>query len=101
MYDRTQEELVATGNKTVTLYRGVNVDDPQKYASGDKINITANALESWSTDSRVAGTFGNVIMKAEVPIEKIVSTARTGFGCLNEWEFVASGVDESTIWGFG
>lgn len=26
-----------------------------------------------------------------MPANRVIGTARTGFGCLNEWEFVISG----------
>jgi hypothetical protein len=45
-----------------------------------------------------ASKFGDVMMAAQVPASQILSTPRTGFGCLNEHEMVVLGnVNNATI----
>ena len=99
MYDRTQKHLAKNGIKYVTLYRGATLpDDAVKDAQvGDKVNIISNALESWSSrkytgfifsDGAIKGEKTGILLKATVPASSIVSTPATGFGCLNEHEFV-------------
>jgi hypothetical protein len=100
MYARTQEHLERHGIKYVTLYRGVAVPEGavEKADRGDKVDLKANALESWSTNKKDAYNFADgerghngmraIVLKATVPASSIVSHAATGFGCLDEHEFV-------------
>jgi len=103
MYNSTQKSLTDAGYKpgdTVTLYRGMNVSDA-KHKVGDIVNYKGNAIESWSIDSRSASDFAagwtsesgvqGLIISMQVPIENIISTAATGFGCMDEAEFVILG----------
>lgn len=97
MYDRTQEQLAQAGIKEVTLYRGYAA--PMRNASiGDVIDIDMNALSSWSSDFQTAANFAGsdlgtdgVVLKIRVPVERVVGTFRTGFGCADEWEYVIGG----------
>lgn len=89
MYDWTQEELKKTGVTSVKLYRGVLMDIDERPPHGEQATIEdANVIESYSIEAGVAADFGNVVYETVVPIEDIVATSRTGFGCLDEWEFV-------------
>lgn len=104
MYNRTQAELAKQGLKpddNVLMYRGV-VLDRDRAPKGDiseKINYTGNAIESWSASAAVARQFGgNVdyqrvgfVLAMNVPVRNIITSARTGFGCLREAEFVIAG----------
>jgi len=106
MYEHTQEQLKSAGIiGKVTLYRGV------KYGSGDvaelegrdSVRIKGNALESWSLDPYVAEQFampgeddwdaGGVVFAMDVPVTAIMGSAKTGFGCLTEAEFVVLGIE--------
>jgi len=96
MYDNTQERLAAHGfspDDTVRLYRGValSVDWP----NGGIVNYQGNAIESWSIGRDVAHGFarksGGYMIEMDVPVRNIVGTARSGFGCLNEGEFIVAG----------
>jgi len=104
MYDRTQEDLKMAGyepNDTVTLCRGVK-SDAHVYNLGTS-SYNGNAIESWSTSAWAAGKFAGAedspsartkygaVLSIEVPIGNIISTCRTGFGCLTEGEFVIAG----------
>jgi hypothetical protein len=96
MYDRTQAKLRLAGfsqGQTIRLRRGMKLskEATQGWTIGDTIEITGNALESWSVGENVAAFFGDVILEMDVPVEMIIGTARTGFGCLTEGEFVLLG----------
>jgi len=88
MYENTQERLGAYAGDTVELYRGVKNSDMESGIA----RYYGNAIESWSMSKIVTRDFaredGDVILQAVVPIKNIVGTARTGFGCLMEGEFV-------------
>lgn len=94
MYNRTQAALnlqFGEGGE-VMLFRGVrNEDGKIKAKRGDVLEYKGNTMESWSVSKSVAsdfsGDYGTVIAMM-VPIKNILSMATTGFGCLNEGEFV-------------
>jgi len=97
MYDYTQEELKRNGIDSVLLQRGIFLNQDElsiisnKYGTLDTIDISGNVLESWTTNDSTARGFGNLIIETEVPASRIIGTARTGFGCLDEYEFVVLG----------
>lgn len=91
MYENTQKELVAAGfPEYVTLRRGVSntIGD-----IGSVAQVYENALSSFTSDRQTAWDFGfeGSIIEMQVPRSRIISTARTGFGCLTEYEFVVIG----------
>jgi hypothetical protein len=104
MYENTQQSLSDNGITHVTLYRGMRLNNVAYESVQDALDngntpvirlSNRNALESWSAGRHVAEAFrqtgrgerGNVLT-ATVPAERVFSTARSGFGCLNEMEFV-------------
>jgi len=97
MYDRTQQDLANSGYKpgdTIRLYRGVSGAGHTKV--GDVVELDQNAASSWSLDYMTASGFGlskdgGRTLAMDVPIESILSTARTGLGTLGEAEFVVLG----------
>lgn len=91
MYEQTQADLKNRGVTEITLYRGIDLNSTSMFKPGEAIKLESNALESWSASPKVARSFGNLVIKAVVPADKILSTARTGFGCLNEAEFLIIG----------
>jgi len=94
MYDNAQEALQEQGIKDhVRLYRGIDLPDvtTKGWSTGDTIDYKGNAIESWSVSEEMAGMFGNTTVFMDVPVENIVSTARTGLGCLTEGEFIIMG----------
>ena len=115
-YQGTQEYLKANNVTSVTLYRGLSglPDSIAQTISGSSTinqDITTRPLTSWSTDPKVAETFGGVdrvhsfddgkndaMVRAVIPADRIFSTPMTGFGCLNEKEFVVlGGADKADI----
>lgn len=101
MHAWTQRELGRLPGETVTLYRGMRLSSSEAAGlrAGDATAITSNALESWSVRKEVAEGFATtlstgdvgIVVAARVPKSRVLSTARTGFGCLNEWEVVVVG----------
>lgn len=104
VYDHTQEQLRADGiaaGSYVRLYRGVTL--PNNVIGDMKVldyrTIRGNPLESWSVSKEIASGFASmagagtkgVVFEALIPVENIVSTARTGMGCLSEGEFIVLG----------
>ncbi len=103
MYDQTQTLLREKGFKPgdkIRLRRGgaFSSSVAGNLSKGDTVPIVGNAMESWSISERVATTFAfgasgdvAVVFEMDVPVEQIISTARTGFGCLTEGEFLVMG----------
>ncbi len=92
MYANTQEHITKMGlspNTKIKLFRGMDMDFPPE--SGTVFKYEGNTIESWSVDSEIANGFGNTTISMWVPLKNIVGTARTGFGCLHEGEFVILG----------
>lgn len=92
MHENTQKQLSEAGfkpNETVRLYRGFKTDD-LNWKNGDVLPYKGNSIESWSVSPDLAREFGYVFV-ADIPIKSILSTARSGFGCLNEGEMVVFG----------
>jgi len=98
MYDETQDQLKAAGVDSVTLHRGMYLDDigggavvHQSDVTGIKLaELQLQPINSFSTSLDEAGKFGDLIFTAEVPAERIIAFTRSGLGCLNEWEFVVA-----------
>ncbi len=97
VYRNTQWTLERDNVETVTLYRGCRVPMPKKLQAGNRVMLEMNSLSSWSSSKSTARAFcsasdsGNetsVLLKTVVPRKQVFSTAATGFGCLNEKEFV-------------
>jgi len=103
MYNNTQRELAEAGfkpNDTITMYRGMEQEDKFGFSKGDTVGYSGNAMESWSTDKETAEFFSHAAgfyedfgatMSMKVRVKDILSTPRTGFGCLTEAEFVIFG----------
>jgi len=84
MYNNTQKRLADSGIKELTLYRGS--ESFEKY-EGQDIRLSGNPMQSWSVSNYEASLFGRAAVM-RVPATSIISSARTGFGCLSEGEFV-------------
>jgi hypothetical protein len=111
-YTDTQQMLKDQGVATVLLYRAQG-DDPADLGTTQNVptgpndkGITTQAhdiiqtaqmrpISSWSTSLDVAiGSFGSPygsLLTAQIPASQIMSTARTGVGCLNEHEMTVIG----------
>jgi len=100
MYENTQEELSKAGIKDVVLFRGKEPGwkdtTGQPMYKGMDFKIVSNAASSWTAVPEIAVGFGDVIT-ARVPTKRILGTARTGFGCLRELEYVVLGGGDDTV----
>ena len=96
MYNITQDELTTVAFKpgdTVRLFRGFDTgpNEPKLEwvpTADSNVGYYGNAIESWSASIDVAKNFGNTVLAMDVPIENVIGTCKTGFGCLTEAEFV-------------
>lgn len=108
MYEETQEQLAKAGIKEVSVHRGVNFGqrgdkspewfEQLKRGSAVTRPISEKVLSSWSSSSGVASKFAVIggrgqacLIGATIPARQVFCTARTGMGCLNEYEFVLFG----------
>lgn len=100
-YNQTQEYLKAKGVTEVTLARGwsfrTEYGAPHWALLGASPPVKERPLASWSPSSATAAGFAlmkgdyGVVTYQRVPADRILSTARTGLGALNEREFVVMG----------
>lgn len=92
MYDHTQAEFAAAGITHVSLYRGMRGMGSPEWGNKGVHRPPLQPANSWSSSVSIARRFGNgqggVMLVAEIPVERVLGSARTGFGCLNEKEFV-------------
>jgi hypothetical protein len=101
MYNDTQKQLEKMGVTEVTLFRGtgktsIHVKKPAVVFTlpgsiGKAVSYHGNAMESWSASLLTAFGFGTVKLGMRVPRQNILCSARTGFGCLTEGEWVVLG----------
>lgn len=98
-YANTQQFFKDVGITHVTLYRGFNDRYSDRLYDGPT-EVLMQPASSWTTDPTIArsfseayGTRGNqaVMLTARVPVERILSTAVTGRGCLSEAEVLVLG----------
>lgn len=117
-YNDTQDRFKALGINEMTLARGARWNPGQTQWSGEEspkpkpfvsyaINQTSRngaseqyvrtrPLSSWTSNPQTAEAFANggkigMVTYATVPVEQILSSAKTGLGCLHEHEFVVLG----------
>jgi hypothetical protein len=96
VYNRTQKWLSDRGygpDDMITVFRGVgkSAGDVSAKDIGTKIRYRGNAAESWSLSSKVSTQFGTFQLSMKVPVRNILSTSRTGPGCLIEGEVILMG----------
>jgi 2'-5' RNA ligase len=92
-YDATQEWLKANNIKDMTLYRGFSAKDGITGMSRADITLQPASSFSFDYDSAKFFSYGGeggyaTLISSSVPASRILSTARTGFGCLSEKEVV-------------
>lgn len=116
MHRETQRQLKAAGiTDKITVFRGTKFSDTKDISSNMKSLIKANRgqqtpfvleerialqpMSSFSTDLSTALDFANdaqveVVTVANIPVERILATPTSGFGCLHESELVILGGEE-------
>lgn len=93
MYDHTQEEFAKEGIKQVALWRGMHIPTTLTWSKTGEHRAALQPANSWSTSKAIAHRFGPKMLKATFPVTLVLGSARTGFGCLNEQEFVVLDAD--------
>lgn len=104
MYNNTQRKFKQLGIKKMTLYRGQDsaISDSGEQMSawsygqgtipdGTNFKARMQPMSSFSSAPSVAKKFGSFRMQTTVPVERIIASCKSGFGCLNEKEFVVIG----------
>ncbi len=80
----------------MSLHRGMTVADSTAglaveataLPGVDAAQVILQPMSSFSSQYAQASQFGNQMFTARIPVERIMGSARTGFGCLNEYEFI-------------
>lgn len=109
-YNNTQAFLKKNGIKELVLFRGVTQTDDKKLLSG-RGHHTISHLQpasSFAYDPKIAGIFASggwssgerLVIGSVVPIQRILGTSMTGYGCKNESEVVVLGGHEDS-WTYG
>lgn len=88
MHDNTQEYFTHHGVTHLTLVRGARYSTPQHDGWG---YVKLQPASSFSTDVKTSMDFGNTMHVVRIPVNQLLGSARTGFGCLSEHEFVVLG----------
>jgi len=122
-HDATQELFKKLGIKKVRLYRGMKLSDKELklskeiiekldrpdldvgFAIAEKKKISLQPISSFSLDPDQAMNFTlladenqyKTLIACDMPVERILSTARTGYGCLEEAECVVIGIQEEEL----
>jgi len=112
MHDNTQASLRDAGiGETIRLRRGMTITPARaeswrqdagassiKSLEGAKVSYSGSVMESWSVSSGTASDFASswgrevgIMIEMDIPITRLLSSPRTGFGCLEEFEFVHVG----------
>jgi hypothetical protein len=105
VYEATQAWLKRQGRRDrVLLWRGLSVSyghamvnralhhcDPKLWPLSSWTSDFATAMEFAPSTERSRTNPGGKLLLADVPIERVVSTAATGFGCPSQDEFVVLG----------
>lgn len=96
MYDETQEMFRELGVTEITVVRGFNfrwgTTPDWAYANDADVFVELRPMSSFAFTQAQANKFaGGVYTYANVPVERIIGSARSGFGCLNETELVVLG----------
>jgi hypothetical protein len=125
MYNDTQERFKEAGIKELVIFRGFHVpgtvtdqwrnvkwDGNEDHPSTTTQDLAMQPMSAWSTNAHVAQDFMDledireefdrgVLMIAKVPVERVIATPRTGFGCRGEVEVVVLGGTEKIYLAFG
>lgn len=90
MYEHTQAELKAAGIERVSVYRGMYFqgNTPAWAKRGASNRMHLQPANSFSARKATSQGFGDHLFEASIPRDRVLGSARTGFGCLNEYEYV-------------
>lgn len=89
MWQDTQDEFAQEGIERISVFRGMRSVGSHDWAQvGAPRDIELQPANSWSTSKATARRFGDTLFEVTVPVDRVLGTARTGFGCFGEQEFV-------------
>lgn len=107
MWENTQAEFAEAGITHVSLYRGMK----SGYGKSGQWSVLGThevtdlmPANSWSSSKSTAKGFsgGGVVLAASFPVSRVLGSARSGYGCWNEWEFVVlNGPGNVTVYNYG
>lgn len=87
-YENTQAWAKKHNVKYVRLRRGSDVHVGQV---NSVVEVKLRPMSSFTSNMPTATGFGHKVIEAVVPVEWLIGTARSGYGCLNEYEWVILG----------
>lgn len=103
-YELTQEYFAAQGITEVTVMRGMRYNSIRDVGSAffngkaESVAMSMQPMSSFTTNSSTALEFvggskgsGKVVVMVKVPVNRLVASCRSGFGCLSEQEVVLLG----------
>lgn len=96
MHDRTQADLAEAGIDQVKLFRGFQFPNGRVPAALDRpegeiisdLEFQPGSSFAWDPDVVHQGGFASYMVSTVVPRKRILATARTGFGTMEETEVV-------------
>lgn len=92
MWENTQAEFAEAGITEVSLYRGM-----KSYGKAGQWSVLGThevtdlmPANSWSSAKNTAHGFsgGHRMLVGTFPVSRVLGSARSGYGCWGEWEFV-------------
>ena len=96
-YEHTQDRFKAMGITHMVLARGMKIKAQSHRDAKAPTNIKLQPLSSFSTNYGTARTFAGgdgTVFLTKVPIEQIIGSYLTGYGCSNEHEVVVLGHED-------
>lgn len=104
-YDNTQAMFAEEGITHVTVYRGAGLPfDLTAGAVDQTLNFAPMSSFSSSFSEAMAFAEGagegarGVMIAVRIPVHQIIGSARSGYGCLNELEYVLLGGNHEVSW---
>lgn len=93
-YTVTQRELdlmYPGEGRTVRLVRGMHLSNRGTWDGPRVEPVALNPASSFAVNTTTSKRFGSTLIYVDVPKERILGTSLSGFGCLNEYEYVVIG----------
>lgn len=69
-----RDHIARSGKNTLTVYRGLRIDEPSRQVELGVQNTEDNTLSSWSMSPGTARTFGSTVLQREVQPEEIMGS---------------------------
>jgi hypothetical protein len=107
MWDNTQAEFAEAGITEVSLFRGMKATGGKTGSwtvPGTHEVTDLMPANSWSSGRGTAEQFSGhgKILVGTFPVSRVLGSARSGYGCWSEWEFVVlNGPGNVTVYNYG